>query len=145
MPERPLSLADTFSSQDEIPASAGMTAEWGRKEAHLKPICASPFSLPPANALGKSLSSGQKQRLHLSRLWQSQAPLWLIDEPLNALDSAATAAFTDGLAAHLRAGGAAVVASHQALALTPTHQVCLAPLEAQAADISLPEDALAAW
>ncbi len=137
--------AENTPSRHEIPASAGMTPQSKTRGVYKSTRCVSPFPLPPADTPGKTLSSGQKQRLHLSRLWLSQAPLWLIDEPLNALDSAATAAFTDGLAAHLARGGAAVVASHQATALTPARQICLEPIEAKAADAPLTEDALAAW
>jgi heme exporter protein A len=100
-----------------------------------------PFPLPAPAALGKTLSSGQKQRLHLSRLWQSNAPLWLLDEPLNALDAAAACDFETALAAHLAQGGAVIVASHQELTLPPTHRLQLHT----AADATPPEDTLAAW
>jgi heme exporter protein A len=42
----------------------------------------------------------------------SQAPLWLLDEPLNALDAPAQAAFRDVLQKHLAAGGLAIAATH---------------------------------
>lgn len=32
------------------------------------------------------LSAGQQRRVALARLWLSQAPLWILDEPLTAID-----------------------------------------------------------
>ncbi len=115
-------------------------ALWGRLSG-----CSAepPFPLPAPAALGKTLSSGQKQRLHLSRLWQSNAPLWLLDEPLNALDTDTVRDFEAALAGHLAHGGAAVVASHQGLTLTSAQRLHLTASAASAAET--PEDALAAW
>ena len=45
------------------------------------------------------------------------APLWILDEPLNALDTEGCDWLAARLAAHLQQGGAAVLTSHQALAL----------------------------
>jgi heme exporter protein A len=45
----------------------------------------------------------------------SRRPLWLLDEPCAALDSAGERLFDTRLAEHLAAGGAAVVATHHAL------------------------------
>ncbi|MBS0254119.1 MAG: heme ABC exporter ATP-binding protein CcmA [Proteobacteria bacterium] len=63
------------------------------------------------------LSTGQKKRAALARLLGQQAPIWLLDEPLNGLDSAAVAMVEAITAEHCAAGGIAVVASHQAFAL----------------------------
>ena len=64
------------------------------------------------------LSTGQRKRAALARLLAQQAPIWLLDEPLNGLDRAA-AELTMALAAeHCAAGGICVIASHQPFALT---------------------------
>ena len=65
------------------------------------------------------LSQGQKRRVALARLWLSTRPLWLLDEPFNSLDSAATSFLTQHLESHLSRGGMAVVATHQEIALSP--------------------------
>lgn len=63
------------------------------------------------------LSTGQKKRAALARLVAQAAPIWLLDEPLNGLDSAAVA-LVEGMAAeHVSAGGICVIASHQSFAL----------------------------
>jgi heme exporter protein A len=51
----------------------------------------------------------------LARLALVPRVLWLLDEPLTALDEQAGDAFQAQLDAHLRAGGMAVVATHRAL------------------------------
>jgi len=58
------------------------------------------------------LSAGQKRRLSLARAIMKGAPLWLLDEPFNALDDAAIGLFSQALAVHLAAGGMVVMATH---------------------------------
>ena len=60
----------------------------------------------------RTLSAGQRRRAALARVVLSAAPLWLLDEPLNALDAPAQQAFRDALRAHLAAGGLAIAATH---------------------------------
>ncbi|QDK31820.1 heme ABC exporter ATP-binding protein CcmA [Sphingomonas sp. IC081] len=63
------------------------------------------------------LSTGQKKRAALARLIGQDAAIWLLDEPLNGLDSDA-AALTEALVAeHCADGGIAVIASHQPFTL----------------------------
>lgn len=65
----------------------------------------------------RTLSAGQRRRTALARIVLSQAPLWLLDEPLNALDAPAQAAFRTALQAHLAAGGLAIAATHAELGI----------------------------
>ncbi len=58
------------------------------------------------------LSAGQRHRLALSRLLVAPAPLWLLDEPGNALDDASLAALARAIADHRASGGQVVIASH---------------------------------
>lgn len=62
------------------------------------------------------LSTGQKKRAALARLIGQRAPVWLLDEPLNGLDSGGVALVEGLIAEHLAGGGLAVIASHQPLA-----------------------------
>lgn len=68
-----------------------------------------------AISLMKTLSHGQQRRLLLAIMVASNQPLWLIDEPLNALDADARQLFCDCLSHHLNQGGMAIVATHQSL------------------------------
>ena len=76
----------------------------------------------PAETRGRSvladvpvryLSTGQKKRAALARLIGQQAPLWLLDEPLNGLDTRGVELVERLVARHCAAGGIAVIASHQ--------------------------------
>ena len=61
------------------------------------------------------LSSGQAKRATLARVAASGAPLWLLDEPLNALDAESADRLAPVVEAHLASGGAVLAASHQPL------------------------------
>lgn len=61
----------------------------------------------------KVLSQGQKRRVALSRLLVSRAALWVLDEPLTALDVAAIGLIQSRLAAHVAGGGMVVLTTHQ--------------------------------
>jgi heme exporter protein A len=61
------------------------------------------------------LSSGQAKRATLARLAASGAPLWLLDEPLNALDAEGADRLSVLIESHRSRGGAVAAASHQPL------------------------------
>jgi heme exporter protein A len=61
------------------------------------------------------LSSGQLKRATLARVAASDAPLWLLDEPLNALDADGAKKLGFLVERHLESGGAVLAASHQRL------------------------------
>jgi heme exporter protein A len=61
------------------------------------------------------LSSGQAKRAALARVFASTSRLWLLDEPLNALDSDGVDRLSNVIAGHIKAGGAVLAASHQPL------------------------------
>ncbi len=63
----------------------------------------------------RGLSQGQRRRVALARLvLGSQASLWVLDEPFNALDAAASAWLLHLIATHVGRGGIVVLTSHQA-------------------------------
>lgn len=61
----------------------------------------------------KVLSQGQRRRLALARLPLGKSLLWLLDEPLAALDTVGVTLVENMLDAHLLKGGMAVVTTHQ--------------------------------
>ena len=63
----------------------------------------------------RHLSQGQRRRIGLARLTLSRRKLWLLDEPLTALDAAGIALFGAHLDAHAAEGGMAIVTTHQDL------------------------------
>lgn len=66
---------------------------------------------------GQYLSAGMKKRLALARLKLSQRPLWLMDEPLAALDVNAKKLVAEMIADHCAQGGMAIAATHEPLGL----------------------------
>ncbi|MBF9152434.1 heme ABC exporter ATP-binding protein CcmA [Novosphingobium jiangmenense] len=63
------------------------------------------------------LSTGQRKRAALARVAASGAPIWLLDEPLNGLDTHWSCIAQAAIKAHCNAGGAVIIASHQPLSL----------------------------
>lgn len=63
------------------------------------------------------LSTGQKKRAAMARMLGQRAAIWLLDEPLNGLDSAAQSVVEAMTARHCAGGGIAVIASHQSFRL----------------------------
>jgi heme exporter protein A len=63
----------------------------------------------------KVLSQGQRRRVSLARLLVSDAKLWILDEPLAALDVGAVAMIGDLIAEHLAGGGMVIFTTHQPL------------------------------
>lgn len=63
------------------------------------------------------LSTGQRKRASLARLIGQDAQLWLLDEPLNGLDTHAARLAETIAAEHCASGGICIIASHQPFAL----------------------------
>lgn len=69
-----------------------------------------------ANHLIRTLSQGQKQRIALTRLrLPHPKPIWVLDEPFNALDREANHALQSLLINHVNRGGIVALSSHQEL------------------------------
>ena len=63
------------------------------------------------------LSAGQRRRLSLARLLAVRRPLWLMDEPNAALDTAGQSLLAGLMREHLARGGLIVAATHGLLGL----------------------------
>ncbi|MGB0919754.1 MAG: heme ABC exporter ATP-binding protein CcmA [Alphaproteobacteria bacterium] len=63
------------------------------------------------------LSAGQRRRLAVARMIALGKPVWLMDEPTAALDAQGRAMVAKVVQEHLSAGGMALIASHDDLAL----------------------------
>ena len=72
-----------------------------------------------AHKLAAHLSNGQKRRLSFARLLMHPSRLWLLDEPQAALDSSGLSMLMNLLNEHLSQGSSAIIASHDALHISP--------------------------
>jgi heme exporter protein A len=63
------------------------------------------------------LSAGQRRRLSIARLLAVRRPIWLLDEPTNALDAAGQDMFASLMNDHLASGGLIVAATHAPLGI----------------------------
>lgn len=59
------------------------------------------------------LSAGQQRRVGLARLWLSSQPLWLLDEPLTAIDKSGVEKLMALFDTHCQQGGILLLTTHQ--------------------------------
>jgi heme exporter protein A len=78
------------------------------------------------------LSAGQRRRLSIARLLAAPRPIWLLDEPSAALDSAGQERLTELMRAHLAGGGILVAATHGPLGLAARELRLESPFSPQA-------------
>ena len=64
------------------------------------------------DSLAGELSTGQGRRIAMASLYASRAPIWLLDEPFNAIDSAGQQQLSDCIRHKLSQGGAVLLATH---------------------------------
>ncbi|MGA1001877.1 MAG: ABC transporter ATP-binding protein, partial [Litorivicinaceae bacterium] len=65
------------------------------------------------DSLVKELSQGQGRRCALARLWCSEAPIWILDEPYTALDVTMVETLDRKINAHVAQGGLCLFTTHQ--------------------------------
>jgi heme exporter protein A len=109
-----LALADDNLALDrELPLRAALRFWGGAIDGAMDALGIAHLADVPV----RLLSSGQAKRASLARLAASGAPLWLLDEPLNALDSEGAGRLARMIDRHLADGGAVLAASHQPLGI----------------------------
>lgn len=64
------------------------------------------------------LSAGQQRRVALARLWLSNHPLWILDEPLTAIDKQGVVELSALFEHHAQQGGMVLLTTHQDLMST---------------------------
>jgi len=105
-------LKDEFSAMENLAASAvlaGMASDPVPLRRALERMDLAHIAGLPA----RHLSQGQRRRVALARLLlAADRPLWILDEPFNALDAKAITLVEQVLAGHAAAGGAVVFTTH---------------------------------
>lgn len=69
------------------------------------------------DAFASHLSAGQHRRISLARLWQSQAKIWILDEPFTAIDKLGVEKLEALFLQHADNGGCVILTTHQDLSL----------------------------
>ena len=69
------------------------------------------------DALASHLSAGQHRRIALARLWQTQAKVWILDEPFTAIDKQGVKNLEQRFINHTNNGGCVILTTHQDLSL----------------------------
>ena len=77
------------------------------------------------DTISKYLSAGQQRRAALARLFLTRKTLWLLDEPLTALDQPSQSLFLSALEIHLSEGGMCIMSSHQPIGLVTNNAAIL--------------------
>lgn len=72
-----------------------------------------------------ALSAGQQRRVSLARLYLSQAPLWILDEPFTAIDKQGVAEKERLILSHAARGGTVILTTHHELSLAGLRQLNL--------------------
>jgi heme exporter protein A len=108
----PLSLADDHLALDrELPLRRALSLWVNPIDEAIAALGLAELAQVPV----RLLSSGQAKRAALARVAASATPLWLLDEPLNGLDSEGAEQLARVVKAHIATGGAVLAASHQPL------------------------------
>lgn len=108
--------------KDELTAEENLAALVGLSEGAVDPDAIrgalDSVSLSRQRHLpARVLSQGQRRRIGLARLTLVKRLLWLLDEPVTALDAAGTALLARIVGEHVHQGGLAVAATHTPLDL----------------------------
>ena len=104
-----LALADDRLALDrELPLGRALQFWGGAVEEAMAALGLLPLAEVPV----RLLSAGQAKRASLARVAASGAPLWLLDEPANALDTQSVQLLAAMIERHRESGGAVLAASH---------------------------------
>ncbi|RIJ17434.1 heme ABC exporter ATP-binding protein CcmA [Henriciella mobilis] len=79
----------------------------------------------PMDVPGRLLSAGQRRRTALGRLLLVERPIWLLDEPFNALDAEGRDLLASLIAAQLELGGGVIAALHGDVPFGASREVVL--------------------
>ncbi|MGE4528644.1 MAG: heme ABC exporter ATP-binding protein CcmA [Rhodospirillaceae bacterium] len=127
-PERALFVghADALKPALTVGENLGFWAGFSGLDESPWPQASDPFGVwAYADVPLRALSAGQRRRVALTRLAFSAAPLWLLDEPVTALDAAGQRTVWELVAAHRRRGGAVVATTHAPLSLPGAQEMTL--------------------
>ena len=111
-----LTAGENLAFHKSLFAGAGETVEAALSRVGLRALASLPAQV---------LSAGQRRRAALARLLVSHRPIWLLDEPANALDIAGQKLLATLMQEHRGRGGIVVAATHARLELPGAKGIAL--------------------
>lgn len=75
------------------------------------------------DSLASHLSAGQHRRISLARLYQSNAKIWILDEPFTAIDKQGVHDLEQLFKTHINQGGCVILTTHQDLLTFEPEQI----------------------
>ena len=116
-------LKADFTAIENLMSLALLSGQSITAEEALRALTAADLADQAHRAI-RTLSQGQKQRIALARLrLPNPKPLWILDEPFNALDQQSNQLLQSLLLAHVKQNGMVAISSHQALSIDDDPQV----------------------
>lgn len=112
----PLGLKDSLSATENLHSIAALANEPVAPSVVHDALCRTGLQ-DSAHMPVRALSQGQKRRVSLARLFLFKRALWILDEPLTALDAKASQHIAQAIDWHLDGGGIAVLTTHQDMTL----------------------------
>ena len=117
-------LKDGLTAEENLASLVALEGSPASRDAIVQAL--DEVALSRQSALpARVLSQGQRRRIGLARLSLVARPLWVLDEPLAALDTAGGALLARMMGRHLANGGLAVVATHAPLGLSESRLTSL--------------------
>jgi heme exporter protein A len=114
----PISLADEGTALDNRLTLGRALAFWATLDGHKPDAAVEAMGLAHLTDVPvRMLSTGQRKRATIARVIANRAPLWLLDEPANGLDSDGVRLLAEAIDGHCSAGGAVLAASHLPLGI----------------------------
>jgi len=112
-----LALKDDLTAVENLSMQAGIAGTTLAPAAAMQALTQLGLRAGHHHLPARLLSQGQRRRVALARLLVTRARLWVLDEPVVALDAAAQQAFGKAVETHAAQGGMTLLTSHQSLPL----------------------------
>lgn len=116
-----LGLSPLLTAAENLDWYAGITGTHGDVSEFLGRVGMAGFE----DVACRSMSAGQQRRVALARMLVGARALWLLDEPLTALDADGQGLVRELMAEQLAGGGAVLCATHQPVGVPGTRQISL--------------------
>lgn len=120
-----LGLSPLLTAQENLEWYAGIGGDSAREPTGISDALARVGMAGYEDVACRNMSAGQQRRVALARMLVGGRKLWLLDEPLTALDADGQALVRELMTEQLSGGGAVLCATHQPVGVPGTRQITL--------------------